>query len=72
MSGIGTKCVQAGYTPGSGEPRQVPIIQKTFKFRQTEWKHILETVCFYAIYSRLEKTGNIPEDLRNSPSEFLF
>lgn len=38
---------------------------KTFKFRQTEWKHILETVCFYAIYSRLEKTGNIPEDLRN-------
>lgn len=38
---------------------------KTFKFRQTEWKHILETVCFYAIYSRLEKTGNIPEDLRD-------
>lgn len=38
---------------------------KTFKFRQTEWKHILETVCFYAVYSRLEKTGNIPEDLRN-------
>ncbi len=38
---------------------------KTFKFRQTEWKHILETVCFYAVYSRLEKTGNIPEDLRD-------
>lgn len=38
---------------------------KTFKFRQTEWKHILETICFYAVYSRLEKTGNIPEDLRN-------
>ena len=33
MSGIGTKCVQAGYTPGSGEPRQVPIIQSTtFKY----------------------------------------
>ena len=38
---------------------------KTFKFRQTEWKHILETFCFYAVYSRLEKTGNIPEDLRD-------
>lgn len=21
---MGTKCVQAGYTPGNGEPRQVP------------------------------------------------
>ena len=27
--GIGTRCVQAGYTPGNGEPRQVPIIQST-------------------------------------------
>ena len=26
---MGTKCVQAGYTPGNGEPRQVPIIQST-------------------------------------------
>ena len=24
---INTKCVQAGYTPGNGEPRQIPIIQ---------------------------------------------
>lgn len=31
--GIGTKCVQAGYTPGNGEPRQIPIIQSTtFKY----------------------------------------
>jgi O-acetylhomoserine (thiol)-lyase len=22
-----TKCVQGGYTPGNGEPRQIPIIQ---------------------------------------------
>ena len=28
-TGIGTRCVQAGYTPGNGEPRQVPIIQST-------------------------------------------
>ena len=26
---IETKCVQGGYTPGNGEPRQVPIIQST-------------------------------------------
>ena len=32
-NGIGTKCVQAGYTPGNGEPRQIPIIQSTtFKY----------------------------------------
>ena len=28
-----TKCVQAGYTPANGEPRQIPIIQSTtFKY----------------------------------------
>jgi O-acetylhomoserine (thiol)-lyase len=31
--GIGTICVQGGYTPGNGEPRQVPIVQSTtFKY----------------------------------------
>ena len=35
--GIGTKCVQGGYTPGNGEPRQVPIIQSTtFKYATSE------------------------------------
>jgi O-acetylhomoserine (thiol)-lyase len=30
---IETRCVQAGYTPGNGEPRQVPIVQSTtFKY----------------------------------------
>ena len=30
---IATRCVQAGYTPGNGEPRQVPIVQSTtFKY----------------------------------------
>ncbi len=30
---IGTKCVQAGYTPKNGEPRQIPIVQSTtFKY----------------------------------------
>ena len=30
---IGTRCVQAGYTPANGEPRQIPIVQSTtFKY----------------------------------------
>ncbi len=33
----GTQCVQAGYRPGNGEPRQVPIIQSTtFKYDTSE------------------------------------
>ena len=37
MPGIGTECVQAGYQPQSGEPRQVPIIQSTtFKYDTSE------------------------------------
>ncbi len=36
--GIGTKCVQSGYRPGNGEPRQVPIIQSTtFKYDTSEF-----------------------------------
>ena len=32
-----TVCVQGGYTPGNGEPRQVPIIQSTtFKYATSE------------------------------------
>ena len=32
-----TICVQGGYTPGSGEPRQIPIIQSTtFKYATSE------------------------------------
>ena len=32
-----TQCVQAGYTPGKGEPRQIPIIQSTtFKYENSE------------------------------------
>jgi len=34
---IETKCVQAGYTPGNGEPREVPIYQSTtFKYSTSE------------------------------------
>ena len=34
---IETKCVQGGYKPGNGEPRQIPIIQSTtFKYSTSE------------------------------------
>lgn len=34
---IETRCVQSGYTPGNGEPRQIPIIQSTtFKYDSSE------------------------------------
>ena len=34
---IETKCVQGGYAPGNGEPRQIPIVQSTtFKYSTSE------------------------------------
>ena len=34
---IRTKCVQSGYTPENGQPRQIPIIQSTtFKYATSE------------------------------------
>ncbi|MBR6703187.1 MAG: aminotransferase class V-fold PLP-dependent enzyme, partial [Clostridia bacterium] len=37
MSRIETKCVQGGYTPKNGEPRQIPVIQSTtFKYATSE------------------------------------
>ena len=34
---IGTKCIQSGYTPKNGDPRQIPIIQSTtFKYDTSE------------------------------------
>ena len=34
---INTLCVQGGYTPGNGEPRQIPIVQSTtFKYDSSD------------------------------------
>lgn len=34
---VGTLCVQAGYNPGNGEPRQIPIVQSTtFKYSSSD------------------------------------
>ena len=31
---IGTQCLHAGYTPGNGEPRNIPIVQSILKGMQ--------------------------------------
>ena len=53
---LNTICVQGGYTPGNGEPRQIPIIQSTtFKFDTSEDMgrlFDLETEGYF--YSRLQ------------------
>lgn len=37
MARIDTRCIHAGYTPGNGEPRQMPIIQSTtFKYETSD------------------------------------
>ena len=34
---VEAKCVQSGYTPGNGEPRQIPIIQSTtFRYADSD------------------------------------
>ena len=34
---IGTRCVRGGYTPGNGEPRQMPIVQSTtYKYESAD------------------------------------
>ena len=53
---IETICVQGGYTPGNGEPRQIPIVQSTtFKYSTSEDMgklFDLETTGYF--YSRLQ------------------
>ncbi len=53
---IGTKCVQGGYTPKSGEPRQVPIIQSTtFKYDSgAEMGKLFDLEASGYFYSRLQ------------------
>lgn len=57
---IGTKCVQAGYTPGSGEPRQVPIIQSTtFKYDTSEeMGKLFDLEASGYFYTRLQNPTN--------------
>jgi len=53
---IETKCVQGGYTPGNGEPRQIPIIQSTtFKYATSEYMgKLFDLEASGYFYSRLQ------------------
>ena len=55
-----TKCVQAGYTPGNGEPRQIPIIQSTtFKYDTSEdMGKLFDLEAEGYFYSRLQNPTN--------------
>ena len=58
--GIGTKCVQAGYTPGNGEPRQIPIVQSTtFKYASgDEMAKLFDLEASGYFYTRLQNPTN--------------
>ena len=57
---IGTTCVQAGYTPGNGEPRQIPIVQSTtFKYATgAEMAKLFDLESNGYFYTRLQNPTN--------------
>jgi len=57
---INTKCVQAGYTPGNGEPRQIPIYQSTtWKYDTSEdMGKLFDLEASGYFYTRLQNPTN--------------
>ena len=57
---IETKCVQGGYTPGNGEPRQIPIVQSTtFKYDTSEdMGKLFDLEASGYFYTRLQNPTN--------------
>ncbi|MBR4072880.1 MAG: O-acetylhomoserine aminocarboxypropyltransferase/cysteine synthase [Clostridia bacterium] len=57
---IETKCVQSGYTPGNGEPREIPIIQSTtFKYASSEdMGKLFDLEASGYFYTRLQNPTN--------------
>ena len=55
-----TRCVQGGYTPGNGEPRQIPIIQSTtFKYAtSSEMGKLFDLEANGYFYTRLQNPTN--------------
>lgn len=55
-----TKCVQAGYRPGNGEPRQIPIVQSTtFKYDTSEdMGKLFDLEASGYFYTRLQNPTN--------------
>ena len=54
------RCVQAGYTPGDGEPRQIPIVQSTtFKYATSEHMgQLFDLEAEGYFYTRLQNPTN--------------
>lgn len=60
---LNTKCIQSGYEPKNGEPRQIPIIQSTtFKYDTSEEMGALFD---------LEKSGYFYSRLQNPTNDFV-
>ena len=57
---IGTECVQGGYTPGNGEPRQIPIVQSTtFRYETSEdMGKLFDLEATGYFYTRLQNPTN--------------
>ena len=57
---IETACVQGGYTPGNGEPRQIPIVQSTtFKYASSEaMGKLFDLEASGYFYTRLQNPTN--------------
>ena len=57
---ISTTCVQGGYTPGNGEPRQIPIIQSTtFKYDTSgDMGKLFDLEASGYFYTRLQNPTN--------------
>ena len=57
---MNTKCVQGGYTPGNGEPRQIPIVQSTtFKYATSEdMGKLFDLEASGYFYTRLQNPTN--------------
>ncbi len=57
---LNTKCVQAGYTPSNGEPRQIPIVQSTtFKYDTSEdMGKLFDLEASGYFYTRLQNPTN--------------
>ena len=60
---IATKCVQGGYHPGDGEPRQVPIYQST------TWKY--DTSEHMGKLFDLEESGYFYTRLQNPTNDYV-
>lgn len=60
MKHINTICVQGGYTPGNGEPRQIPIVQSTtFRYENAEaMGKLFDLEASGYFYTRLQNPTN--------------